>query len=60
MIDVVNICEMKNLIIQVALLMVYGWLMAYIMPEKIARLMRTTTVMGSIQYIVEYLQFCGL
>ncbi len=41
--------------VQVSYLLAYGWLMAFIMPDKIAGLMRTTTVMGSLQYVAEYI-----
>lgn len=42
------------LVVQVSYLIAYGWLMAFIMPDKIAGLMRTTAIMGSIQYVAEY------
>lgn len=42
------------MIIQVGYLMAYGWLVAFMMPDKIAGLMRSTAIMGSIQVVVEY------
>ena len=42
-----------EMIIQVGYLMTYGWLVSFMMPEKIAGLLMTTAIMGSVQVFVE-------
>jgi hypothetical protein len=41
--------------LQVGYVTAYGWLISFIMPGKIAALIRTTAVMGGLQYIAEYI-----
>ncbi|MPM86539.1 hypothetical protein SDC9_133628 [bioreactor metagenome] len=44
-----------TVVVQVSYLMSYGWLIAFIMPDNIASLMRITTLMGCVQYITSYI-----
>lgn len=42
-------------IIEIGYLMAYGWLVSFIMPNKIAGLMRTTAILSSIEITAEYI-----
>jgi len=42
-------------ILQIGFLACYGWLTSFIMPVKIAELMRTTALMACIQIVAEYM-----
>lgn len=39
----------------VCMTFIYGWMVAFIMPGKVAELMRGATTMGCVQYIAEYI-----
>lgn len=42
------------LLLQIGFVMGYGWLVSFLMPDKIASLMRTTAAIGCLQYAAEY------
>lgn len=42
-------------ILQIGFIAVYGWLIAFIMPDKIASLIRTTALLGCIQFLADYI-----
>ena len=42
-----------EVIIELGYIVSYGWIMSFLMPIKIAALMRTTTLMGCLQIIAE-------
>lgn len=44
-----------EVIIELGYIASYGWIMSFLMPIKIAALMRTTTLMGCLQIIAENL-----